>query len=59
MANDNPQGKAPVDKDKELLMEVSNIINGCLDSDSKKYKTALLEIVITIGNHGIVLPPVV
>ena len=34
----------PVDKDKEVLMEVRGIIDGCLDSGSTDYKTALEQI---------------
>ena len=32
---------APVDTDKETLMEVRGIIDGCIDSGSKDYESAL------------------
>ena len=47
------------DKDKDALMEVRGIIDGCIESGSTKYRTALLEIAITLNNHGVVLPPIV
>ena len=34
----------PIDKDKEVLMEVRGIIDGLLDSGSKEYKKALEQI---------------
>ena len=33
-----------VDKDKETLMEIRGIIDGCIESGSKEYKTALEQI---------------
>ena len=38
--NDTPV----VNKDKELLMEVRGIIDGCIESGSTDYKSALEEI---------------
>lgn len=52
--NDSPV----VDKDKEVLLDVRGIIDGCIESGSTDYKSALQEIIITIGNHGIALPPI-
>ena len=51
--------KPVVDKDNDVLMEVRGIIDGCIESGSKDYEGALKEIVVTIGNHGIALPPIV
>ena len=45
----------PIDKDKDVLMEVRGIIDGCLDSGSKEYKNALSQIARVIdGDTGIV-----
>ena len=42
----------PIDKDKEVLMEVSGIIDGCIDSGSKEYKKALLEILEKVNGYS-------
>ena len=34
----------PIDKDKEVLMEVRGIIDGCIESGSTDYKTAVEQI---------------
>jgi hypothetical protein len=40
----------PVNKDKEVLMEVRGIIDGVLDSGSTDYKAALKEITCLVKN---------
>ena len=37
-----------VDKGKEVLMEVRGIIDGCLDSGSKDYKAAIMQVLETV-----------
>jgi len=59
MATKSDTVEVVIDNNKDTLMEVRGIIDGVLDSGSTDYKTALEQIVVTIGNHGIVLPPVV
>ena len=42
----------PIDKDKEVLMEVRGIIDGVLDSGSTDYKTALVEILSKVNGYS-------
>ena len=44
MADNNDTAEVIVDTDKETLMEVRGIIDGCLDSGSKDYNGALQQI---------------
>ena len=46
--NDTPV----IDKDKEVLMEVRGIIDGCIESGSKEYETALLEILDKVNVYS-------
>ena len=41
----------PVDKDKETLMEVRGIIDGCIESGSTDYKEAVLQILDTVSSY--------
>jgi len=41
----------PIDKDKEILMEVRGIIDGCIDSGSTDYKAALEQIVQLVSSE--------
>ena len=50
----------PIDKDKDTLMEVRGIIDGCIESGSKEYAKALQEIVDRVSLYRyntIVFPP--
>ena len=38
-----------VDKDKDVLMEVRGIIDGCLDSGGKEYKKALQDVAVIVN----------
>ena len=38
----------PIDKDKETLMEVRGIIDGCIESGSKDYKAAIMQVLETV-----------
>lgn len=51
MATLNDDSKKTVDVDKEMLMEVRGIIDGCIESGSVDYKTALEEIAANVNEH--------
>ena len=59
MADNNDTAEVVVDTDKDILLDVRGIIDGVLESGCTDYKSALEQIVVTIGNHGIVLPPII
>ncbi len=39
---------APIDTDKETLMEVRGIIDGCIESGSTDYKAAIMQVLETV-----------
>ena len=43
---------APVDKDRDTLMEVRGIIDGVLESGSTDYKSALAEILNKVNDYS-------
>lgn len=41
-----------IDSDKETLMEVRGIIDGCIESGSTEYKKALQDILTKVDRYG-------
>ena len=50
MATDNDT--PVVDNDKDVLMEVRGIIDGCIESGSTEYAKALQDILIKVQGYG-------